>query len=105
MILLRHDGRGIERRSDTIHIGGFFFCWLKRGRATGRWLLGCINRCACTDLKREKQRKSNEKEFWLFARRGAVEGAEAVEVLRPELDESAVQALADELGEIAAFDG
>jgi hypothetical protein len=34
-----------------------------------------------------------------------VEGAAPVEVLRPELDESAVQALADELGEIAAFDG
>ena len=69
-----------------------------------RWLLAMIL-LRKRRLKQLRVEHRDEKEFWLVARRGAVEGAEAVEVLRPELDESAVQALADELGEIAAFDG
>jgi len=73
-------------------------------RVAIRWLLAMIL-LRKRRLKQLRVEHRDEKEFWLFARRGAVEGAAPVDVLRPQLDESAVQALADELGEIAAFDG
>jgi hypothetical protein len=73
-------------------------------RVAIRWLLAMIL-LRKRRLKHLRVERRDADEFWLFARRGAAEGEKPVEVLRPAMDESAVQALADELGEIAAFDG
>ncbi|MCE9620158.1 MAG: hypothetical protein K8R92_09645 [Planctomycetes bacterium] len=73
-------------------------------RVAIRWLLAMIL-LRKRRLKHLRVEHRDKLEVWLFARRGQAEGAAPVEVQRPTLDDSAVQALADELGEIASFDG
>jgi hypothetical protein len=72
-------------------------------RVAVRWLLAMI-------LLRKKRLRhlrvdaKDGQETWLFARRGDAEGAPPTAVVRPQLDEEGIAALADELGAVIAFD-
>jgi hypothetical protein len=72
-------------------------------RVAVRWLLAMI----LLRKKRLRHLRVEDRqgvETWMFSRRGDAEGAPAIDVVRPQLDEEAIAALSDELGAVVAFD-
>ena len=72
-------------------------------RIAVRWLLSMIL-LRKKRLRHLRVEERDGRESWLFSRRGDAEGAPPTSVVRPQLDEEAIAALADELGAVVSFD-